>query len=574
MIRSPSDLHTNFDRYYGNTKLLVFSPQDWYQSRVLIEALQNQQATCFFTALASVAPNMQPLRNYLRHTYVTPQGFTRRLDAIDAQLDCIAHGLHITLLTINVTVLGRMEIVHNWRHVNAVDHSGLALVILDDEGVFSPHWVPFTHYRAFESLPATARDQWTLAALNRTILAAPVQPHHQPAFIELVANEANRELLYPEPIGPLPQYGEHGNFPEVVVFEGPTIDVLPDVELFEGPQNEDFLRPAGAEVFEGPVNGDFLEVPDLIHGPAEPTVDERFPAWIEDYEVGPDPPPHGGIDPLAGCVHVSGVSPPPCPQEGHDKVFHYHSEGDSRASCGDFGKLDLSPWGFWDRLLDPCTEDRVAWQFRPSMLGSILVQDRDVLYVMMGPVSPVDDKLMTTGDYNVASVSRVEAQGMHFVLLHMCDLLDSQGVTCSFFQLREIQLSVVGTLLSMLPYCRVELTSVVYSNSGTWMPGMCSLTPGISAFPDQRSYLKTWCSSVAQALPDAEKGRFLTVRNDALALLDEGKLMVFGWPCEEDQRSLPKFSPYMCASGFLEMSRLTRALFPATSTVAGLLSHA
>lgn len=543
----------NYSRYYGSRGLLAAAIDSMPQRMFYHNRALSAGATCFYLSLCMVAPNPAGLLLFLQASYVRAGGYLQSYTFVEAVNACIVHNLEIGLVIISLDLNERLTVVRQWWHPNSNARSGLALVLMDDQGEIRPHWLPFSHIRDDLWVPLTEmelqRFAWYDQHLRDNALlvdfhpVAPVEADHLfrqafPGYLDWQPVDFN--LPPPPPL-------------EDPVFIGPTLPEPSDEVVFIGPLNreeydEDFLFDEYRPGFIGPM--------------ARPL--ENFVGNVQNY---PDLE-----HPLLGIVRVVGVTAPPCPPGFSE--FHFVPEVGYDFNFGSFPGFSVGPPSFWTRLLDPMTEERCAWQCRPSMIEHMRIIDGDVIYFHMEPVSLANPRMLVSGDYNPDFVSGIMTDGGLFVTTFIVDILSPTG-RFSFYRLTSrynntighlSQKNVFGIIIDAIPFMRFSGEHVVFTSSRQFSQLLAQdFMPDFNSYPDRRSVLKTWCSTIAQSLPEEHKGKFLSIRNDALALLDQDLLILHGdpdsYPVRPDGLKRAKFNPTAVARDILSMSSMCRSMF-------------
>lgn len=556
------NLKQGYTRYYGPKGLMAARIGNMQQRLHYHDRAQSAGATCFFLSLTMIAPDPFFLEMFLRAHYILRDGYLRHFTYGQAIQACIANNLEIGVAIISLDRNERLSVVRQWWHPNSNGHDGLALVIMDDNGQIKPHWLPFTSLADNLWVTITEEERQRFSQYNSFLAQQALRiVHHPVAPVEVdhLFRQAFPNYLDWKPI-------------DFNAFAAQPITVDPADVHFIGPQLEGDVNPDGV-VFIGPLPQDVAENFDLD---PDQLFDENRPGFvgpvrrpIQNFRGFVEP---AEMHPLHGITHVVGVTPPPSPPGFSE--FHFVAEPGYDLNYGDFGGFSEGPPSFWTKLFDFFTEDNYAWQCRPAMIQHMRLIDGDFVYFHMEPISLSNPRILVSGDYNPDFISGIMTDGGLFVLNFVVELVSLAG-RFSFYRVSPrfnntvghlSGTNFVGALIDLVPYLRYSGENVLFTSSRQIaFHHAHNFLPDFSAYPDRRSVLKTWCSSIAQALPEEHKGKFLSVRNDALALMDLDMLVLHGdpvdYPPRADGKVRSKFNPFSVARDIISLSTVSRSMF-------------
>ncbi len=487
--------NTAYTRYFGQSKPLWFNqPGPIARRREILRHLEMHGATCFWKALAHVAPDCDALELLLAERLRQDDPFPA-VDMASALQIVGLSDVHISVVGItafNVMARARQGITTFVRHPNLpVDGRpghGVALVFFDDEHNFAPHWCPCTSIRPRFTVPRTVEDREAeiLAEINEGL------PEPLPAMADwLFADEEEDEepemwldaqvdgynVIIPEapqppPPEPLPEWGRRG------------ADIVP----FHRFMNQANFGPAWSGL-----------------------VVNRHP--------------------LDGITGVVGVNPPPVPTIARNLVnavtfYRIQEDGVPLQATG----------GMLVREGHPSACDRgihrmqgaggVAWQLRPSVLADAHISTRHVVYCKLGDPSLMDNRLMDSGDYDPQTFEALHTATGTFRLTHpeyVERTVEAHGVAVVerflFFHLNRVCASWTGALLRAVPYHLEKVTTV-----STIGHGLSFRPLPETAFPTRKAWLRAQFSLLAQVSSDELKGLINDQRNQALEELERGNL--------------------------------------------------
>lgn len=544
----------HYHRYYGEHRPLWLNRPHGDWRRAAKQQLVRAGAGCFFEALFTLCSRQ--VAAAMIQAYEQGQGVLRLgvsfvraveiLDEIGFQLNVLFFGR----VADELRVLFR----HNGRGEAAQRGWGLALVPLNDEGEFIPHWLPFTQHR----------DHLGVRLIGRDHLALDEQEDHgiEEEWVDIDADDvahiaAELEELRREAEGPwdhelgaeLPFFGlgaELGHIgPPLVAGLAPAPEVWDhdlDVELpFYG---------LGAELgFIGP---DWAGEAILGRAPVRPdgTPWEHIaPVYVR--------PAH----PLDGIVAVVGEHAPPAPttRAGSNLVecrtFYWLGEGQLQFG-GDYSLVDGPPGAFARAAARVQGRGGICWELRPSNIRNMHVDSKHMVYVRLGEASLLDPAVMDTGDFNPQLVGRLHSATGCFRLDDPWEVRRDDGAVFLFFNLKRTSVTLSGVFGRCLPFHlepieRVSLVGV----------GVARFSRPESAYPSRVAYLRAQFSILAATAPAELVGLINDQRNIALALLEEGRLAT-------------GFDPYRMVAVLHEQRKQAQRLFTVLGCAAAVFACA
>lgn len=525
------DFDPNFDytRYFGTRRPLWFNRQSGAWRHQLLKRLVREGASCFWLSLVSVLPTDQGLNEAIAHHERSPEGITAGKTFEDALEACLDYDWHISIVQIGLIDQDRRwGIVRAFRHPEC-EKAGLSIVLVehDDHGRPRPHWCAATAWRRRCTVPVTLADLEHIE---------PVEEVVEPLELQL-ADVAELQALLdaPDYHGDLPeeQLAEwlHGfrqidqavDHPEPLVLEripsGEWIAAgndVPDLgHLLDAAQHEfDALRLSQNVQLPAIYTAQAAGLVGLLTGgPATP-------AWVFGNQHLAVPQHH----PLQDVYAITGVHPPPAPSAGINlgsavRYFYRLPDDEPLQYVGDLSVVEGAPGAFSRGIARMTAGGMMAWELRPDVVPHMRVRSGHVVYVRLGEVHALDQRLLETGDYNPDVFGDLHTDTGRFALTRPELVIRSDGVNFLFFLLSRRSSTKIALMTRFVPFVLSRVTSVSFRGVN-----VIRHRHPEKAFPTRSAWLRAQYALVAEQAPKELVGVINDQRNQALAALERGEL--------------------------------------------------